>query len=57
MGVVRTGRRDGKHSAKGPALETAANTPGHESAGFNLGLRLQAGHVAVDGEMEIARIR
>ena len=54
--IVRTGRPDGKRSAKGPALATATDPAGHETTFIDFGPGRQLGRIARDGEMRFGRI-
>jgi hypothetical protein len=53
LGVIRTGRRDGEDSAKGPALKAASHAARHESAGFDFSPRGEVGHISTDREMNV----
>src|SRR3954466_14059556 len=52
LSIVRTGRRDGKHSPQGAALKTAAHPAGHKPPGFDLGPGSHIRHVAINGELQ-----
>ena len=53
---VRTGRPDGKRSAKGPALATATDPAGHETAFIDFGPGRQLGRIACGGKVRFGRI-
>jgi hypothetical protein len=52
LAAIRTGRRNGKHSAKGTTKEAAPHTPRHEAAGFDLTPGSDFATIAIDGEMK-----
>src|SRR5882757_7890305 len=52
LSIVRTGRRNRKHSPQRAALKTAAHPTGHEPPGFDFCPGCNVGHIAVDGELQ-----
>jgi hypothetical protein len=54
LAAIRTGRRNGEHSAKGPPLEAATHTPRHEPARFDLTPGSELAAIIIDGEMKVA---
>jgi hypothetical protein len=51
--AIRTGRRNGEHSAKRAALKTTAHAPWQKAARLDFRPRGQARHIAGDGEMRV----
>src|SRR5258708_2855303 len=52
LSIVRTGRRNCKHSPQRAALETAAHPARHEPPGFDFCPGGDIRYIAVDGELQ-----